>query len=245
MITHLEELAVNAWPALQTLHYDGWVLRFADGYTKRANAVHPFYPGIEAVEAKVDFCENIYRERGLNVVFKMNPGSIPANLDHILSERGYTHDSLTSVQTLALVEEGEKAPSIRATMESDVSEAWLKDCCQMNQINDHNKGILQRMLSSIVPAKCFASVYHNDTVVACGLGVCQGGSVGLFDLVVRPDYRGQGFGTQLVSSLLGWGRQGKARRAYLQVMLNNDPALQLYRKFGFSEQYRYWYRIKP
>ena len=244
MITHLEELAVNAWPALQTLHRDGWVLRFANGYTKRANAVHPLYLGTESVEAKIDFCENTYRERGLNVVFKMNPGSLPANLDRNLSDRGYIHDSLTSVQTIELVGEDEKVSSVGITMESDASEAWLGNCCQMNQISDQHRGTLRQMLSNIVPVRCFASVYHHDTVVACGLGVRQSGNVGLFDLVVHPAYRGQGFGARLVSSLLLWGRQGKARQAYLQVMLNNVPALQLYRKFGFREQYQYWYRIK-
>ncbi len=31
----LEELGMNAWPAFQTLHFDGWVLRFADGASHR------------------------------------------------------------------------------------------------------------------------------------------------------------------------------------------------------------------
>ena len=244
MITALEELAVNAWPALQTLHYDGWVLRFAEGYTKRANAVHPLYPGVEAIEPKIEFCECVYQEKGQNVVFKMTSGSSTQHLDRVLSDRGYIHDSLTSVQTLTLDGVGEKVNLGCATMESTASETWLTTCCQMNQINDRNKGILQRMLGNIIPAKCFATIYHDDTVVACGLGVRQGEHVGLFDLVVHPSYRGQGYGTQLVLNLLAWGRQGNARRAYLQVMLNNSPALHLYQKVGFREQYQYWYRIK-
>jgi ribosomal protein S18 acetylase RimI-like enzyme len=145
---------------------------------------------------------------------------------------------------LELGEEDEKVTLGRATMESTASEAWLTTCCQMNQINDRNKGILQRMLGNIIPAKCFASIYHDETVVACGMGVRQGEYVGLFDLVVHPNYRGRGYGTQLVLNLLAWGKKGNARRAYLQVMLNNHPALYLYQKVGFREHYQYWYRIK-
>lgn len=40
-----EELQMNALPSLQTILYDGWVLRFAKGYTNRANSVNPIYEG--------------------------------------------------------------------------------------------------------------------------------------------------------------------------------------------------------
>jgi len=66
----------------------------------------------------------------------------------------------------------------------------------------------------------------------------------LFDIVTHPNFRNRGYGRQLVLDLLSWGKERGARIAYLQVMLDNAPALRLYSKVGFEEIYRYWYRIK-
>ena len=77
MIRTIEELSMNAWPAMRTLHYDGWVLRSADGYTKRANSVYPLYSSEQDVDAKIEFCESFYRDLNLPTVFKLTRVSIP------------------------------------------------------------------------------------------------------------------------------------------------------------------------
>jgi N-acetylglutamate synthase len=82
-------------------------------------------------------------------------------------------------------------------------------------------------------------------VIAAGLGVLQADYIGLFDIVVDQEYRSRGYGQQIVKSILYWGKQNGAQRSYLQVMLNNPPALRLYSKLGFVEKYQYWYRVKP
>lgn len=70
MIRYLEELAINAWPALETKLYDGWVLRFADGFTKRANSISPIYDFSLPLQTKLNFCEKEYRSRNLPIVYK-------------------------------------------------------------------------------------------------------------------------------------------------------------------------------
>ncbi|HEX3029647.1 MAG TPA: hypothetical protein VHT34_10180 [Clostridia bacterium] len=47
-----EELQMNALPSLQTILFDGWILRFADGYTNRANSINPVYECKEDVNQK-------------------------------------------------------------------------------------------------------------------------------------------------------------------------------------------------
>ena len=59
-----------------------------------------------------------------------------------------------------------------------------------------------------------------------------------------PSQRQRGFGLALIRSIMAWAKDQGASTAYLQVMLNNDAALRLYRKLGFVEIYQYWYRVK-
>jgi GNAT superfamily N-acetyltransferase len=99
------------------------------------------------------------------------------------------------------------------------------------------------MLQTIPSRPYTASLVDAEQTVACGLGVLEGGYLGLFDLIVDPERRGEGYGTSLLSGLLTWAREKGARWAYLQVMYKNEPARRLYGKLGFQEAYAYWYRV--
>ncbi|MCI0475519.1 MAG: GNAT family N-acetyltransferase [Anaerolineales bacterium] len=241
MITSIEELSLNAWPSLQTLLVDGWVLRFANGYTKRANSVNPLYASTRDVEAKIQFCEEIYRCNNLPVVFKMTAAAHPENLDALLDDRGYEVDSPTGVQTMEL---GGAALSSDARLDATPTEEWLAAFYRLSVIDDARKATLRQMLTSIVPQKCFAAMLEADQIVACGLGVRQDEHIGFYDIVTDTSFRNQGYGKRLMRNLLTWGKQNGARTAYLQVMQNNAPALNLYARLGFKQIYEYWYRIK-
>ncbi len=242
MIRTIEELSLNAWPALQTLLWDGWVLRFANGYTRRANSVNPLYPGDDDVSSKIEACARIYRRQGLDVVFKITPAVQPATLDDALAARGYAINAQTSVQILNL--NGQKLSTDGVTLTENLTDEWLAAFWAMSNTQPQYHAVHRQMLNAILPATCFAYLRQQNQIVACGLGVCQGQFVGLYDIVTHPKFRGQGYGAQLVQSVLAWGQAQGAPTAYLQVMLNNPPALRLYARLGFTESYQYWYRVK-
>jgi N-acetylglutamate synthase len=245
MITQLEELSINAWPSLQTLIYDGWILRFADGYSKRANSSNPLYAGVLDVDGKIDACEALYSGRRLDTVFKLTSASHPADLDRILSARGYVLESGSAIQTLDLHSNIEEPDGPEVTLSSDVSDEWLSAFCQMSGLDGQKQRAARQMLLNIVPKRRLASVLDGGRgIIACGMAVLQGDHVGLFDIVTLRDLRRRGHGRRLVLSLLHWAKNNGARKAYLQVTLDNEAALSLYSGLGFTEVYRYWYRVK-
>ena len=243
MITTIEELSLNAWASLQTLLYDGWILRFADGYTKRANSVNPLYSSSIDIVEKIHFCESVYQKRNLPAVFKMTSSVYPGDLDEKLHRKGYQINSPTSVQTID-VEAADFQERSKAEFQDQLSRAWLENFCRMSAVPMLHTKTLQKILMNIIPNHCFVSIKSKDKIVACGLGIVQSGYVGLFDIVTDEEFRERGYGRQIVENILEWGKQNKAQRGYLQVMLDNVPALHLYAKIGFREQYQYWYRIK-
>jgi GNAT superfamily N-acetyltransferase len=242
VIRTIEELSMNAWPALHTVLHRGWVLRFSGGYTRRANSVNPLYPMSGDLAENVAACERLYRDRRLPPVYKLTADSCPAELDAFLAGCGYSGEAHTSVQLLDLRDWSVPAEA-PVELFPVASEEWFRAYCCLAALAPAHQPLARRMLGTIVPEARFAAIRRDGEVVACGLGVAQSGYVGLFDVVTDGRYRRRGYGRGIVAALLDWAGLAGAHTAYLQVMCDNDPALRLYAGLGFEERYRYWYRV--
>ncbi len=241
----IEEASLNAWPALNFLFYDGWLLRFADGYTKRANSVTPLYESELDTDGRVEFCEDLYRQQNLPPIFRL-PSIIDLDaLDSELARRAYRQVDRTSVQGRALSgkEFAMSARTNRLTGRDGLS-AWLQTFHALSpgrRDMETHEAILRRIIGTLCPLV----LQQDGDVIACGLGVLQGAYLGLFDIVTAQSQRRKGYGRELTESVLAWGKSRGAHYAYLQVMASNSPAQALYSQLGFSEQYQYWYRVAP
>jgi ribosomal protein S18 acetylase RimI-like enzyme len=238
----IEEASLNAWPALQQILFDGWILRFSKGYTKRANSINPLFSSSMNLDEKVAICEKLYAERDLQPVFRLTPFSSPSDLDQVLESRGYRKIDPTLVLYLDLKNHNiQPAPS--AELHDEGLDDWIEVFCRFRQSPVEKHQTHKEILQAIPSQRFLATISDSGQTVACGLGVLENGYFGLFDLITDPQQRNKRYGTKLVSSLLSWAQENGALYAYLQVMSNNQPARRLYAKFGFEETYRYWYRI--
>lgn len=241
---HVEEIALNAWPGIQTALYDGWVLRVASGYTKRANSATALYPGTLNLATKIEHCERFYEHRRLPPVFRLPNFPETARIDGALAGRGYQLIDTTSVQVLALTTHPPPVNTRTRCLTGQAGlEHWLESFHQLNRHRPDADTHL-RLLQLVTGTLCPMILEEGGEVVACGLGVLDGEYFGVFDVVTAVRQRRQGYGRELMAGLLAWGIASSARHAYLQVMISNEPALTLYDKLGFRELYRYWYRVK-
>ncbi len=240
-IRQIEEAGMNAWPAKQHILYDGWLLRFANGYTKRANSVMPVYESVLEVDEKIACCEDIYRQMGLPPVFRLTPLA-QGNLDSALEGRGYRKIDPTRVLTLSLDHWDAPVPQETALRELPL-EQWMGVFSEISGSLVEVQPAHAQILQNIIHPYLAAALEISGKWVACGLGVLERDWFGLFDIVTHPGYRQQGFGTQLVGGMLDWAKSHGADKSYLQVMEQNTPALGLYAKMGYADAYGYWYRV--
>lgn len=243
LISTIEELTLNAWPAIQTVFYDGWILRCANGYTRRANSILPLYPAHLPPAQKIAWCENVYRRVGLPVVFKLAGRSESRALNEFLIGLGYRPEADTSVQ-VADIHAWPDEISASVHLSATQTPEWEAAYSAMSGLREEQQAKHRQILAAILPEKCFASIHVNGAPAGCAMCVLQDKFIGIYDVIVAPAFRRQGYGERLLRSLLAWGKQQNAQSAYLQVMLNNPAALRLYERLGFREQYQYWYCVK-
>jgi GNAT superfamily N-acetyltransferase len=238
-----EELFLSAWPALQTAFYDGWVLRFGAGFTRRSNSINPLYGSTLDPAQKIAHCADWFRARGLRPVFKLTDAAQPSALDALLDQQGYIAEGHTSVQRLKLVHFA--AGDLGQVQVSPTApEGWVAACVSFNAFDPKHSLTLRRILDNLVLDAAFAAIRQGDVIVAVGLAVATQGHVCLFDIATAPDHRNQGLGRAVVSALLHWGQSQGAVQALLQVVPQNAPATHLYARLGFGEIYQYWYRAR-
>ena len=70
-VRFLEEISANGHVALNVMQYDGWLLRFSNGYTSRANSVCVLYPSTKPVEEKIAYCEKCYAKQGSPTILRL------------------------------------------------------------------------------------------------------------------------------------------------------------------------------
>lgn len=240
-IQTLEERAFNAWPALETVLVDGWVLRFAAGFTKRANSVNALRPKV-GVAAMIGVAGPLYAAHGLPLVFRLSPLA-GASADATLEAQGFRPLDETIVMVAPLADDlvVDQAVTIATAPEG----GWCAGFAAANRVPAQHRATHDRMLAAIRFPAAFAGLSAGGEPLGFGLAVIERGMVGLFDITTRPEARRQGVARRLVASLMAHGRQLGAAHAYLQVVATNAPAIALYRWLGFAECYRYHYRIAP
>ena len=241
-VRRIEEAGLNSWPALQQNFFDGWIVRFSEGYTKRANSVTPLYPSQLSAQEKIAYCERLYAERQLPTIFRLPSFSTESQqLDQMLAERGYRYLDRTFVWSTQLSSDGAANNLALHTLSL---ETWLPIYLQWSERYIELQHLHRELLERIPSPHIYAALYQHGTPVACGLGVLEHEALGIFDIVTDPGQRRQGYGKQLVRGMLAWGREQGARYAYLQVVSTNLAAQQMYAKLGFQEAYQYWYRTQ-
>ena len=244
----LEELSLNALPALQTLHYDGWELRFssgAGGYPRRANSIQLLYPSLLPLEEKIAFCEAQYAARGQKTVFKLTLAA-PDGLDAALRNRGYELDCITSVKTLDLTsfEAQPETSGIEVVVATAMSADWAADNARLHREDPARSEVINQILHGLVIDSAFVRLRRDGETIALGRAALDQGWIAPYEIIVNERYRQQGLGTTLMLAILTWGKSRGAKQAYLQVMTENAPAVRLYTSLGFTEQYTYWYLQK-
>lgn len=245
-VARIEQLMHEAWPATQTLNHHGWLLRSAGGFSKRANSVLPMSAPADTLGA-VEFVEEHYRKLNIQPCFQMSPISQPKELDRILSSRGYESTVLALVMTSPiepLIASNQGSNDLEVMTSASLSKPWFDLWWKIDgrgSVDDveHAAKILEGC-----PA-IYATVGDPQKPKGVARAVISKDQdqVGIFCMAVSENERNKGIGKALIRALLAKAQELGATHSYLQVLVTNHAAMHLYKKMGYQEASRYWYRL--
>jgi N-acetylglutamate synthase len=238
-LVKIEDVALNAWPARRQMLYDGWLLRFTGGNSKRVNAVNVRYKSSLPLSQKIRYCETVYAAEGLPVIFRLPDPFTSPQLVQTLIQMGYSLYEPTYVLGRALVGDADLPGDVTARQMSLT--AFVQIRAMMTGTPLAAWQVYQSILALIVPEKALMGLFVDEKPVACGMGVREGRLLGFFSIFTDQEMRRCGYGRGIMQALSDWGISRGASYGYLQVEGHNAPALGLYQALGFERCYQYRY----
>jgi len=242
----IEELSLNAWPALKTLFCDSWIIRMANGYSNRSNSINMIYPSSINkinVDEKINYCYDIYTRHNLPANYKIISCEEHKDIERRLEALNYEKILETQVQVCDLSKI--RIRNIEGiTVNDTFDNTWKESVIEFNKIKDEHKSTFKSIMDNIGVSKIAVRKEAGGATVACGYSVLENNYAGLFSIVVKKEERGKGYGREITEALLIEAARRGIKKSYLQVDFDNTTALALYGKLGFREIYRYWYRVK-
>ena len=241
----VEEACLNGWPALREVVFDGWLIRLADGHTRRTNSVNLLSAGTLPLDHKIPYCETIYAAQGQPTIFCIPTGADPA-LSRALDRRGYGPPEDESCVLFKDFAEAPLEPAGDIVLdEAFPGEAWLNAVARLHEQSETAQSTYAKILKNLSVPAVFTAVRREDgRLGALAYGAVHDGLVCVNSVVSDPAFRRQGLARRAVAAVLGWAQaRCGATGACLAVVANNAPARALYRDLGFDrEVYRYHYR---
>jgi len=238
----LEELSFRTLPALAEERYDGWVLRWSDGGSRRSNSANPMEDSSLPLPDKIHYCQEWFESRRAPAIFRLTPLA-ETTLDNALHDSGYRRSSPTAVMTAPLV--GHR-PDDRVITAEIPTDAWLRCIPAVGGDDPLRLERLRRQLMSSPGRNRFASITVAGEIAAIGMSLDFDGYTTIYHMNTRPRARRDGLARTILETLMAVGSSSGSSRAVLQVTEENVPALRLYRAAGFSTVYSYHYReLRP
>jgi GNAT superfamily N-acetyltransferase len=239
----VEAVCFNAFPSLKQAILDGWLLRFSNGVSRRANSANPLRAGFARPEAVIEQIEALYRGQDQPTIFRVP--SFVAAIDEPLAARGYRSEGETCVLYGAM--DGVAAavdPAVELSPQP--GNEWLSAMAILQGHTDAQRRVYRDIVQAIALPAAFAGLRIDGHLAALAYGTVGDGLLCYESVVTDPDRRRQGLAWRIIASLAAWGREQGARGVCLQVEASNAPARALYDRFGLTtELYRYHYRRQP
>lgn len=241
LVRRLEAVGFRAWPA-SSVHYDGsWQVRLTAGHpSKRLNSVVPLDPSDHRdIAIRLQKAQRKFEAYGRPMVVRETPLAPPEVMD-FLRAQGWRCFDETIVMTADLTTI--ELPDTLDHLPSHDVGRYVDANLTVEGTDPIRKPALAEVVSSIKPPSgLFIIEDIGAGPVATTLCVQDNDLAGIMSLAVSATHRRRGLATEILASALRWARTRSARTAWLQVTAGNEPAIALYRRFGFHEVYRYRY----
>ncbi len=244
-VSQIETTTLTGWPALKVAHDGLWIWRYANGYTKRANCMQCLEPtdGGYAEYRLLRFAE-MSRRHSIPAVFRVTPLTAPeilVVLDGLLWEE-FEH-SLVLAMEMPLAD---FPVSVQTRQFAPDDPQWLRAQANLAGHDPQTMATLEAIVRSIACEARGVLVYHKAGLPVASALVTVVGAIAVYvNVVTHPSARGMGYGRAAMSAALNAARAMGATHSAIQVLADNEPALNLYASLGFGEVYSYSYRRAP